>query len=84
MERRHAPGHQRCPVGHADRRGDVEIFEARAGGGNAIKVGCPYNRIAVATEVVGPMLVRNDKKKVGTVRHQNYFYVEPRLIIPKF
>jgi hypothetical protein len=46
---------------------DIEIFEAHAGDGQAINIGCLYNRIPVATEVVGSMLVGDDEEKIDLV-----------------
>ena len=69
MERRHASGHERRPIRHADRRGDVEVIESSAGCGEAINVGRLYNRIAVTTEVIGPMLIRDDQEKIRSIVH---------------
>ena len=69
VERRHPAGHQRGPVGHADGRGRVEPLEAGARRRQPVDVRRPHHRIAVATQMVRPVLVGDDEEEIGSVAH---------------
>ena len=56
-------------VGHADRRSDVKTIEARPGLGEAIDIGRFHHVIAVATQMVGAMLVGDDEDKIRPFVH---------------
>ena len=64
MYGRHAAGHDARAVGHTDRRGNVKAVEARAACGEAVDMRGAHDRIAVAAQMVGAMLVGDDEKKV--------------------
>ncbi len=61
VERRHAAGHEGCPVGHADRRGDVKIFKARAAVGQPVDARRAHDLVAVTAEMIGAVLIGDDE-----------------------
>ena len=69
MQRRHTSGHQRGPFRHADRRRHIKALETRPVLRQPIDIRRAHYGIAVATEVIGAMLIGDDKEKVGSVRH---------------
>jgi hypothetical protein len=66
MGRRHAPGHDRAAVGHAHRCCDVGALEALPGAGQRVDVRRLHDRVAVAAEVVGSVLVGDEDQEVRT------------------
>ena len=69
MNRRHAPGHQGGPVGHTHRIGNVEPIELSSTLGNGIDVGCLKYGMSTAAEMIRPVLVSDDKQKIGSITH---------------
>jgi hypothetical protein len=61
---RHAARHQGRAIGHADRRRDIEPLEARAARGDRIDVRRLEDRMAVAAEIIDPMLVGDEQQKI--------------------
>lgn len=64
VERRHAPGHKRRAIGHADRRGNVKIFKPRAGLREVIDMRRFYDGVAVAAQMIGSVLIGDDEEKI--------------------
>jgi hypothetical protein len=69
VQRRHSPGHKRRAIGHADRCGDVEIVEACAAMSEPIDIRRAQDGVAVTTQVIGAVLIRDDEEKVGSFVH---------------
>ncbi|GAA0628733.1 hypothetical protein GCM10009016_18110 [Halomonas beimenensis] len=65
VDRRLLAGDQAGPVGLADRRGHVEAREAHALGGQAIQVRRAHGGIAVAAQVIRPLLVGDEEHETG-------------------
>ena len=57
------------PVVHADRRRHIKALETRPVLRQSIDIRRAHYGIAIATEVIGAMLIGDDKEKVGSVRH---------------
>jgi hypothetical protein len=72
MDRGHAAGHQGGTVWHAHRRGDIVTIEANALGSDRIQGRGSERPVAIATEMVCPLLVRNDEKEIGRARHFDF------------
>ncbi len=70
VQRRHAAGHQRRAVGHADRRRHIEPLEARAARGNRIDMRRLENWVAGAAQIIDAMLVGDEEQKVGPLCHR--------------
>ncbi len=66
---RHASGHQHDAVRHADRAGDVEILEPQAAGRQAVDIRRPDDGIAIAADMIGAVLVGDEKQKVRSRGH---------------
>ena len=69
MDRRRTSGHQRRPVGHADRVRDIEIVEPHAALGDGIDMRRLEDFMAVAAEIIGPVLVGNKQHEVWSFGH---------------
>ena len=69
VDRGHTPGHQRGAVGHAHRTGNVSAIEAGAAGGDGVDMRGLVDGVAVATEMVGALLIGDEQQEVGAGWH---------------
>ena len=69
VQRRHTSGHQRRAIRHADRRRHIKALETRPVLRQPIDIRRAHHWVAVAAEMIGAMLIGDDKEKVGSVRH---------------
>ena len=65
IERRYPAGHQGGAIGHAHRIGDVKPVEAGPARGQPVYMRRAQNRIAIASQMIGPVLIGDDKTKLG-------------------
>ena len=66
-----SPGHQAGPVGLADRGGGVALRKAQALLRQRVDMRRTQHRVAVAAEVVGPLLIGDKEQEVGRLgRHR--------------
>ena len=69
MQRRHAAGNDGGTIGLADRACHIKALERAASGGKRIDRRSPNDLVAVAPEMIGAQLVRDDEQEIRAVRH---------------
>ena len=69
MQAWHAPGQQRGPVGHADRRGNMKVLKPCSLGRNGIHIRRLDDWMAIAAQPISPLLVGDEKQKIRTLAH---------------
>src|SRR5690606_28223873 len=73
VQRRHASGQHGGAIGHAHRAGHVEAIEPSTTRSEGVDVWRSNNGIAVATEMVRPMLVGDEHQDIGSLSHDSAF-----------
>ena len=56
-------------IGHAHRIGDVKPVEAGPARGQPVDMRRAQNRIAIASQMIGPVLIGDDKNEIGAFGH---------------
>ena len=69
VQARHPRSQDAGAVAHADRIGDVEPVEPCAAVCQAVDVGRPDHRVAIASKMIGAVLIGHDKQVVGLPGH---------------
>ncbi len=64
---RHSPGHERCPIRHADRTGGVETVKGQSRFRQAINIWRAHNRIAIAPQMIALVLIGNDEQEIRSI-----------------
>jgi hypothetical protein len=77
VHRGHAPSHQRRTVRHANWRRHIKMLEPRAACGDGVDVRRLQHRMAVATQIIHPVLVGDKEKKIRP-RHPSLHIIVTR------
>mgnify|MGYP007000361571 CR=1 len=59
------------PVRHTGRRRDIISVKCEASSSQPIHIWRSHDVVAIAADMIGPVLVRNDEKKIGPLGSHN-------------